>query len=138
MSGHADIRFAEQPVYFCTRTVLALLVHLAVARRIHRRESLIALLWPESAPDRAATTLSRLRRAMQLAGGVPATAAGPVRRLRERENPERMVDYLDGTPPTGNSLDSSISSAACVTAFIKAGSGVCFSGPAPEASSCVT
>ena len=80
--GTPEIRLGEKPLSFRTRKVLALLIYLAVERGMHSRESLMALLWPESPANSAAvtlrTTLSRLRKALQLAGDVLVTKAGKV------------------------------------------------------------
>jgi DNA-binding SARP family transcriptional activator/predicted ATPase len=80
--GIPEIRLGEQPLSFRTRKVLALLVYLAVERGLHSRDSLMALLWPESSQSSAAaalrTTLSRLRKALGPAGDVLITEAGNV------------------------------------------------------------
>jgi DNA-binding SARP family transcriptional activator len=80
--GTPEIRHGQQPVPFRTRKVLALLVYLVVERGMHRRESLIALLWPESTSDSGAATLrvtlTRLRHALQPAGDFLITEAGKV------------------------------------------------------------
>jgi DNA-binding SARP family transcriptional activator/tetratricopeptide (TPR) repeat protein len=80
--GTPEIRLGEKPLSFRTRKVLALLIYLAVERGMHSRESLMALLWPESPANSAAvtlrTTLSRLRKALQLAVDVLVTKAGKV------------------------------------------------------------
>jgi DNA-binding SARP family transcriptional activator/tetratricopeptide (TPR) repeat protein len=59
-------------VSFPTRKVLALLIYLVVEGGRPSRETLMALLWPESPPEKAAVTLrgalSRLRKALQPAG----------------------------------------------------------------------
>jgi DNA-binding SARP family transcriptional activator/tetratricopeptide (TPR) repeat protein len=80
--GIPEIRLGEQPLSFRTRKVLALLVYLVVERGMHSRESLMALLWPESSQSGAAatlrTTLSRLRKALGPVGDVLITEAGNV------------------------------------------------------------
>ena len=57
---------------FPTRKALALLIYLMVEGGRPSRETLMALLWPDSAPDKAAmtlrSTLSRLRKALLPAG----------------------------------------------------------------------
>jgi DNA-binding SARP family transcriptional activator len=79
--GIPEIFLGEQPLPFRTRKVLALLVYLAVERGMHSRESLMALLWPESSQSSAAATLrtiSRLRKALGPAGDVLITERGNV------------------------------------------------------------
>jgi DNA-binding SARP family transcriptional activator len=80
--GIPEIRFGDQPLSFRTRKVLALLAYLAVERRMHSRESLMALLWPESPSNSAAAslrvTLSRLRQGLGQAGEVLITEAGNI------------------------------------------------------------
>jgi DNA-binding SARP family transcriptional activator/tetratricopeptide (TPR) repeat protein len=80
--GVPAVHHRGRPLSFRTRKVLALLIYLVVEQRMHPRESLMALLWPESGPERAATTLrvtlSRLRKALQPAGDVLITEAGNV------------------------------------------------------------
>ena len=72
----------ERTVSFRTRKVFAMFVYLVVDRGMHSRDELMALLWPESAPASAASTLrvslSRLRRALQPEGEVLITEAGKV------------------------------------------------------------
>ncbi len=46
--GPPEVRHDGQPVSFRTRKVLALLIYLAVEGRLHSREKLTALFWPES------------------------------------------------------------------------------------------
>jgi DNA-binding SARP family transcriptional activator len=62
----------RQPLSFPTRKVLALLVYLLVEGGRPTRETLMALPWPDSAPDKAAltlrSTLARLRKVLQPAG----------------------------------------------------------------------
>jgi len=48
--GSPLITFGQQSLLFPTRKVLALLVYLVVERGQPSRETLMALLWPESAP----------------------------------------------------------------------------------------
>ena len=80
--GTPEILVRERPLSFRTRKVLALLVYLAVEQGMHSRESLMALLWPESPANSAATslrtTLSRLRKGLELAGDVIITEGGLV------------------------------------------------------------
>lgn len=80
--GTPEIKYGERPLSFPTRKVLALLIYLLVERGMHSRESLMALLWPETGAQKAAvtlrTTLSRLRRALQPAGDVLIFNAGKV------------------------------------------------------------
>lgn len=64
-----------RPVNFRTRKTVALLAYLVVERRVHARESLAALLWPESAgaAGRASlrNTLLHLRRGLDHSGAMP-------------------------------------------------------------------
>jgi DNA-binding SARP family transcriptional activator/tetratricopeptide (TPR) repeat protein len=80
--GIPEIRLDEQVVSFRTRKVLALLVYLVTERSMHSRESLMAMLWPESSQSNAAaslrTTLSRLRKVLSSEGTVLITEAGNV------------------------------------------------------------
>ena len=80
--GIPEIRLGEQPLTFRTRKVLALLVYLVAERGMHSRESLMALLWPESSQSSAAatlrTTLSRLRKALGPVGDILITEGGNV------------------------------------------------------------
>lgn len=70
--GSPQVTVGRQSLSFPTRKVLALLVYLVVEGGRPSRETLMALLWPESAPDKAALTLrgalSRLRKTLQPAG----------------------------------------------------------------------
>ncbi|MDX1415301.1 MAG: AAA family ATPase [Candidatus Promineifilaceae bacterium] len=80
--GTPEIRLREQALTFQTRKVLALLVYLAVEKGMHSRESLMALLWPESPVNSAAAslrvTLSRLRHGLLAAGDVLITEGSKV------------------------------------------------------------
>ncbi|MEJ2706234.1 MAG: AAA family ATPase [Anaerolineales bacterium] len=80
--GIPEIRLGEQPLSFRTRKVLALLVYLVMERGMHSRETLMALLWPESSQSSAAatlrTTLSRLRKALGPVDDVLITERGKV------------------------------------------------------------
>ena len=80
--GTPEISFGERPLTFRTRKVLALLIYLLVERGMHSRDSLMALLWPETETQKAATTLrgtlSRLRTALQPVGDVLIAEAGKV------------------------------------------------------------
>jgi len=80
--GIPEVRLGDQPLSFRTRKVLALLAYLAVERGMHSRESLMALLWPESPSNSAAAslrvTLSRLRQGLRQSGEVLITEAGNV------------------------------------------------------------
>ncbi|HEX6386636.1 MAG TPA: AAA family ATPase [Anaerolineae bacterium] len=80
--GAPEIRYGERPLSFRTRKVLALLIYLLVERGMHSRETLMALLWPETESQKAAVTmrgtLSRLRQALKPAGDVLVTEAGKV------------------------------------------------------------
>ena len=80
--GTPEIFIGDQALPFRTRKMLALLVYLLVERGMHGRESLMALLWPESSSSSAAgslrVTMSRLRQTLQEAGDVLITKAGKV------------------------------------------------------------
>ncbi|NJC97635.1 MAG: hypothetical protein FIB03_15085 [Anaerolineae bacterium] len=80
--GVPEIRLGNQALSFRTRKVLALLIYLAVERGMHSRESLMALLWPESPSNSAAAslrvTLSRLRQGLGQAGEILITEVGNV------------------------------------------------------------
>ena len=80
--GIPEISLNNQPLSFRARKVLALMVYLIVERSMHSRESLMALLWPESSQSSAAatlrTTLSRLRKTLGPASDVLITEAGNV------------------------------------------------------------
>jgi DNA-binding SARP family transcriptional activator/predicted ATPase len=80
--GSPEITVDQRPLSFRTRKVLALLIFLVTERGMHRRESLMALLWPESAAEQAAVTLrvtlSRLRRSLKPAGKFLLSEAGKV------------------------------------------------------------
>jgi len=70
--GSPQVTLGQRPLSFQTRKVLALLVYLMVEGGRPSRETLVALLWPESPPEKAAATLrgtlSRLRKALQPGG----------------------------------------------------------------------
>jgi DNA-binding SARP family transcriptional activator/tetratricopeptide (TPR) repeat protein len=70
--GSPEVMVGQRPLAFPTRKALALLVYLVVEGGRPTRETLMALLWPESPPEKAAITLrgalSRLRQALQPAG----------------------------------------------------------------------
>jgi DNA-binding SARP family transcriptional activator len=80
--GTPEVHLGEQPLSFLTRKVFALLVYIAVERGMHSRETLMALLWPESPSNSAAAslrvTLSRLRQGLLQAGDILITEAGNV------------------------------------------------------------
>ena len=80
--GSPEVIYGDRPVSFRTRKVLALFIYLVVEGGMHSRESLMALLWPESEPPKAAATLrvtlTRLRRSLQPAGERLLTEAGSV------------------------------------------------------------
>jgi len=80
--GIPEVRLGGKLLPFQTRKVLALLIYLVVERGMHSRESLMALLWPESPSNNAAAslrvTLSRLRKTLQTAGDVLITEVGNI------------------------------------------------------------
>ncbi|MFL7890931.1 MAG: BTAD domain-containing putative transcriptional regulator, partial [Anaerolineales bacterium] len=80
--GSPVITVDQQPLSFRTRKVFALLIYLVVEKGLPSRESLMALLWPESSPKNAAVTLrgtlSRLRQSLQPVGESLITEAGKV------------------------------------------------------------
>jgi len=105
--GIPEIHLGEQPLSFRTRKVLALLAYLAVERRMHSRESLMALLWPESPSNSAAAslrvTLSRLRQGLGQAGKILIAEAGNVS-FDSNYSVDLDLDWLstatnEGTPP---------------------------------------
>lgn len=57
--GPPELRHEGRPAPFATRKALALLVYLAVEGGAHSREKLVALLWPESDPERGRMALRR-------------------------------------------------------------------------------
>ncbi|MEZ4714100.1 MAG: AAA family ATPase [Caldilineaceae bacterium] len=71
--GAAQVLYRGQPLKFRSRKVLALLIYLAVEGGEHERDTLAALLWPESDQQQGRTalriTLGRLRQALAAAGG---------------------------------------------------------------------
>lgn len=75
--GAPKLTRADVPVTFDTRKAVALLAYLAVTGRPQRRESLAALLWPESDQSRARASLRRTLSA--------ATGAGPALLVRRGE-----------------------------------------------------
>ena len=72
--GRPEILLDGQPARFPTRKALALLVYLAAADEAQSRETLMALLWPDSATASAQASLrsalNRLRTALGDAGGM--------------------------------------------------------------------
>jgi DNA-binding SARP family transcriptional activator len=70
--GSPQVMVGQRSLSFPTRKVLALLIYLVVEGGRPSRETLMALLWPESPPVKAAITLrgalSRLRTALRPAG----------------------------------------------------------------------
>ncbi|MEJ2555115.1 MAG: AAA family ATPase, partial [Anaerolineae bacterium] len=80
--GNPEVTVGQQPLSFPTRKVLALLIYLVVEGGMHSRESLMALLWPESPSKNAAVTLrgtlSRLRKSLPAAGQFLVSEAGKV------------------------------------------------------------
>jgi len=80
--GHPVVTVGRQPISFPTRKVLALLVYLVVEGGQPNRETLMALLWPESEPEKAALSLrgalSRLRKLLQPAGDYILTSGATV------------------------------------------------------------
>lgn len=57
--GPPEVRHDGQPITFRTRKVMALLVYLAVEGRLHSREKLTALFWPESEESQGRMLLRR-------------------------------------------------------------------------------
>lgn len=72
--GAPEVTRAGAPIAFDTRKAVALLAYLAVTGRAQRRESLAALLWPESDHTRARASLRRTLSAAVAAG--PALIVG--------------------------------------------------------------
>jgi len=75
--GAPELSVAGSPITFDTRKAVALIAYLAVTGRPQRRESLAALLWPESEQGRARASL---RRTLSAAAG-----AGPALLIRRGE-----------------------------------------------------
>ena len=75
--GRPEVQLDGQPVRFPTRKALALLVYLAAADEAQSRETLMALLWPNSATSSAQASLrnalARLRTTLGDAGGIVIT-----------------------------------------------------------------
>ena len=80
--GSPEFHYGGRPLSFRTRKVLALLVYLLVEGGMHSRETLMALLWPETESQKAAVTmqgtLSRLRQSLRPVGDILVTEAGKV------------------------------------------------------------
>lgn len=70
--GAPEVHYQGQPLKFRSRKVLALLLYLVVEDGIQRRDKLMTLLWPESAPKQASATLrsslARIKKTLSLAG----------------------------------------------------------------------
>lgn len=75
--GAPELSVVGTPITFDTRKAVALLAYLAVTGRPQRRESLAALLWPESDQSRARASLRRTLSA--------ASNAGPALLIRRGE-----------------------------------------------------
>jgi DNA-binding SARP family transcriptional activator len=80
--GSPEVIFDRQPLSFSTQKALALLIYLVVEGRLHSRERLMTLLWPERPAEKAnvtlRTTLSRLRRSLKPAGDFLISEGGKV------------------------------------------------------------
>jgi predicted ATPase/DNA-binding SARP family transcriptional activator len=80
--GNPEITAGEQALSFRTRKVLALLIYLVVEGGMHSRESLMALLWPDSPAEDATVSLrgalSRLRNSLKPAGQYILSQTGGV------------------------------------------------------------
>src|SRR2546427_5261412 len=67
--GPPAARHGDREIQFPTRKALALLAYLASEPAVHSRDRLTSLLWPDSDPERARTslrtTLSLVRRALR-------------------------------------------------------------------------
>ena len=78
--GAPKVHYQGQPLKFRSRKVLALLIYLVAEGGQHRREKLITLLWPESAPKQGGATLrsslARLRKTLAVAGEYIIVEAG--------------------------------------------------------------
>jgi DNA-binding SARP family transcriptional activator/predicted ATPase len=105
--GIPEILLGEQTLSFRTRKALALMAYLVTERGMHSRESLMAVLWPESSQSSAAatlrTTLSRLRKTLKPVGEVLITEAGNVG-LDSHYSVDLDLDWLrdaadEDTPP---------------------------------------
>ena len=67
--GLPRIELQGSPVYFDTRKAIALLAYVAVTGEAHGRDSLAAMLWPESDDLRARAALRRTLSALKGAIG---------------------------------------------------------------------
>lgn len=80
--GSPQVTVGRRSLSFATRKTLALLVYLVVEGGRPSRDTLMALLWPESPAENAAATLrgtlARLRRALQPAGTYVLSEGGTV------------------------------------------------------------
>ena len=80
--GSPEVTLGRRPLSFPTRKVLALFIYLVVEGGQPSRETLMALLWPESPSEKAAVTLrgtlSRLRKALHPAGAYLFSEGGTV------------------------------------------------------------
>jgi DNA-binding SARP family transcriptional activator len=80
--GEPRISYEGRLLKFPTRKILALFIYLVVEGGWHRREKLTTLFWPESDPRLAKAalrnTLTRLRRALQVADKPIVSEAGAV------------------------------------------------------------
>ncbi|MCA9929030.1 MAG: hypothetical protein KC419_11150, partial [Anaerolineales bacterium] len=81
--GAPEVRFQGQPLKFRSRKVLALLIYLAVAGGTHRRDKLVALLWPESEQKLGNMTLrsslARVKKTLLVAGEFVIAESGTLR-----------------------------------------------------------
>jgi DNA-binding SARP family transcriptional activator len=66
--GPPEVYAEQRPVTFPTRRALALLIYVALERRVHRRDSLQTIFWPDSDVEQARTslrtTLAYIRKAL--------------------------------------------------------------------------
>jgi DNA-binding SARP family transcriptional activator len=65
--GAPRVEYSDAPIEVDTRKAIALLVYLAVTRRVHSRDALAALLWPEHDQARARAVLRRTLSALNKA-----------------------------------------------------------------------
>jgi DNA-binding SARP family transcriptional activator len=100
--GPPVVRVGGRAVTFRTRKEFALLVYLALSRTPRSREHLAALLWPDrdgtSARGTLRTALSRVRRAVAAAAGMPEDAFTLFRTGRDALGREVIRMARDGSP----------------------------------------
>jgi DNA-binding SARP family transcriptional activator len=105
--GSPEFAVGQRSLSFPTRKTVALLVYLVVQGGRPSRETLMALLWPESPPEKAAATLrgtlSRLRKALLPAGSYllveGSTVAFDFDQAHDLDLSRLAAASLEETPP---------------------------------------